>query len=255
MAEGAIIQNILNYGPVFFLIAARAFAMIQTAPLLSSEAVPMVAKFALAGFAAFAALPTADVFAVELTAAGAAVLTGKLLQFCNGAVYGSEKQTLRVHDCKLEAYMELIEQLNGEPCMTFYGYKHDLDRLLERLKKTKLRVRVYSGPKDEDEWNAGRIDVLLAHPAACAYGLNLQAGGRHVVWFGLNWSFELNDQGRCRLWRQGSEYDRVYIHYLVITGCVDEDVMDVIRDRADTHEAVMRALKARLSKIKKGKEA
>jgi len=190
-----------------------------------------------------------------VTAAGAAVLTGKLLQFCNGAVYGSEKQTLRVHDCKLEAYMELIEQLNGEPCMTFYGYKHDLDRLLERLKKTKLRVRVYSGPKDEDEWNAGRIDVLLAHPAACAYGLNLQAGGRHVVWFGLNWSFELNDQGRCRLWRQGSEYDRVYIHYLVITGCVDEDVMDVIRDRADTHEAVMRALKARLSKIKKGKEA
>ena len=185
-----------------------------------------------------------------VTAAGAAVLTGKLLQFCNGAVYGSEKQTLRVHDCKLEAYMELIEQLNGEPCMTFYGYKHDLDRLLERLKKTKLRVRVYSGPKDEDEWNAGRIDVLLAHPAACAYGLNLQAGGRHVVWFGLNWSFELNDQGKCRLWRQGSEYDKVYVHYLVVQGCVDEDVMAAIRERADTHEAVMSALKARIKKAR-----
>ena len=187
-----------------------------------------------------------------ITAQGAAVLTGKLLQFCNGAVYNSERQAMTVHDGKLEAYTELLEQLDGEPCMTFYGYRHDLDRLLERLKKTKLRVRVYSGPQDEEDWNAGRIDVLLAHPASCAYGLNLQAGGRHVIWFGLNWSFELNDQGRCRLWRQGSEFDKVYIHYLVVQGGVDEDVMEAIRDRADTHEAVMQALKARIKKVREG---
>ncbi|GHU94420.1 DEAD/DEAH box helicase [Clostridia bacterium] len=184
-----------------------------------------------------------------ITATGAAVLTGKLLQYCNGAVYGNEKQTMRVHDAKLDAYMELLEQLDGESVMTFYGFKHDLDRLLERLNKTKLRVRVYAGPQDEDDWNAGKIDVLLAHPASCAYGLNLQAGGRHVVWFGLNWSFELNDQGKCRLRRQGNEYDKVFIHYLVVQGCVDEDVMAAIRDRADTHEAVMRALKARVKKV------
>ena len=92
--------------------------------------------------------------------------------------------------------------------------------------------------------------MLLVHPASCAYGLNLQAGGRHVVWYGLNWSFELNDQGNCRLWRQGSPYDKVFIHYLVVQGCVDEDVMATIRDRADTHEAVMRALKARIKKVK-----
>ena len=133
--------------------------------------------------------------------------------------------------------------------MTFYGFRHDLDRILERLAKTKLRVRVYAGSEDEEDWNAGKIDVLLAHPASCAYGLNLQAGGRHIVWFGLNWSFELNDQGKCRLWRQGSEYDKVFIHYLVAQGCVDEDVMAAIRDRADTHEAVMRALKARVKKV------
>jgi SNF2 family DNA or RNA helicase len=187
-----------------------------------------------------------------ITAQGAAVLTGKLLQFCNGAVYGNEKQTIQVHDCKLDAYEELLEEISGEPCMTFYGYKHDLERLLGRLKKTKLRVRVYAGPKDEEDWNAGQIDVLLAHPASCAYGLNLQTGGRHVVWFGLNWSFELNDQGKCRLWRQGSEFDRVYIHYLIVQGCVDEDVMAAIRDRADTHEAVMRALKARIRKVREG---
>lgn len=185
-----------------------------------------------------------------ITAGTAAVLTNKLLQFCNGAVYTEMKQVVTVHDCKLDAYMELIEQLDGEHIITFYSFKHDLDRLLDRLGKTKLRVRVYQGPQDEDDWNSGKINVLLAHPASCAYGLNLQAGGRHIVWFGLNWSFELNDQGKCRLWRQGSEFDRVFIHYLVVQGGVDEDVMEAIRGRADTHEAVMSALKARLKKIK-----
>lgn len=184
-----------------------------------------------------------------ITAQGAAVLTGKLLQFCNGAVYNADKQGLIVHDCKLDAYMELLERLDGEPVITFYSFKHDLDRILERLAKTKRRVRVYQGPQDEDDWNAGKIDVLLAHPASCAYGLNLQAGGRHIVWYGLNWSFELNDQGRCRLWRQGSEFDRVFIHYLVVQDGVDEDVMAAIRARADTHETVMTALKARLKKL------
>lgn len=184
-----------------------------------------------------------------ITAQGAAVLTGKLLQFCNGAVYNADKQPVTVHDCKLDAYTELLEQLDGDPVITFYSFKHDLDRLLERLGKTKRRVRVYQGPQDEDDWNTGKIDVLLAHPASCAYGLNLQAGGRHIVWFGLNWSFELNDQGKCRLWRQGSEFDKVFIHYLVAQGCVDEDVMAAIRSRADTHEAVMSALKARLKKL------
>jgi len=187
-----------------------------------------------------------------VTAAGAAVLTGKLLQYCNGAIYSNDKQPLPVHDCKLDAYVELLEQLNGEPCMTFYSFRHDLDRIFERLKKTKLRVRVYSGAQDEEDWNAGKIDVLLAHPASCAYGLNLQAGGRHVVWFGLNWSFELNDQGKCRLWRQGSAYDKVFVHYLVVHDCMDESVMEAIRDRADTHETVMNALKARIRKVREG---
>lgn len=187
-----------------------------------------------------------------ITAGTAGVLTGKLLQYCNGALYNDSGEAITVHDCKLDAYTELLERLDGEPALTFYGYQHDRDRILARLEKTKLRVRVYSGPKDEEDWNAGRIDVLLAHPASCAYGLNLQAGGRNIIWYGLNWSFELNDQGNCRLWRQGSEYDKVYVHYLVVQGCVDEDVMEAIRDRADTHEAVMRALKARIRKIREG---
>jgi SNF2 family DNA or RNA helicase len=146
--------------------------------------------------------------------------------------------------------MELLEQLNGEHCLTFYGFQHDRDRILEALSKTKLRVRVYNGTADEEDWNAGKIDVLLAHPASCAYGLNLQAGGRHIVWFTPNWSFELNDQGICRLLRQGSVYDKVFVHYLVVQGGVDEDVIKAVHDREDTHQNVMNVLKARIKKVK-----
>ena len=118
-----------------------------------------------------------------------------------------------VSDAVLDALMELIERLDGEPALVFYGFLSDRDRILERLERgrEKRRVRVYSGHEDADAWNTGEVDVLLVHPASCAYGLNLQTGGRNVVWFGLNWAFELNDQGNCRLWRQGSPYDKVFI--------------------------------------------
>ena len=185
-----------------------------------------------------------------ITAASAAVLMGKLLQYCNGAIYDDDHAVVPVHDCKLEAFEELLEAINGEPCLVFYAFKHDMERIVERLKKTKLRVRVYTDDREKDDWNAGKIDVLLAHPASCAYGLNLQAGGRHVVWYGLNWSFELNDQGRCRLHRQGSEFDIVYVHHLVIQDSVDENVMESVRGKGTVHNSVMDALKARMKKIK-----
>lgn len=185
-----------------------------------------------------------------VTAQTAGVLTGKLLQFCAGAIYNEDKKVLPLHDCKMDAYMELLERLDGERCITFYGFQHDRDRILEALSKTKCRVRVYKDTKDEDDWNAGEIDVLLVHPASCAYGLNLQAGGRHIIWFTPNWSFELNDQGKCRLWRQGSPYDKVYVHYLIVQGGVDEDVIKAVQDREDTHQNVMKVLKARIRKVK-----
>lgn len=185
-----------------------------------------------------------------VTASTAGVLTGKLLQFCSGAIYNEDKKVLPLHNCKLDAYMELIEQLGGERCITFYGFQHDRDRILEALSKTKLRVRVYKDTADEDDWNDGKIDVLLVHPSSCAYGLNLQAGGRHLIWFTPNWSFELNDQGKCRLWRQGSPYDKIFVHYLVVQGGVDEDVIKAVQDREDTHQNVMNVLKARIRKVK-----
>lgn len=186
-----------------------------------------------------------------ITAGSAGVLTGKLLQCCNGAVYDADQRVLPLHDCKIEAFLELLEALNGEHCLVFYGFQHDRDRLLAALapRRRDLRVRVYADADDAEAWNRGEIDVLLAHPASCAYGLNLQAGGQHVVWFGLNWSFELNDQANCRLYRQGSPFDKVFVHYLVVQNSVDEDVMRAVHRRAETHDAVMGALKARIQKV------
>lgn len=185
----------------------------------------------------------------QITAASAGVLTGKLLQLCNGAVYDSEKRPLAIHNCKVEAFLEVLEQLNGQHCLVFYNFQHDRDRLLAALEQLGLRVRVYQNAADEDAWNAGEIDVLLAHPASCAYGLNLQNGGHHIVWFGLTWSLEQYEQANKRLHRQGQRHP-VIVHHLAVQGGMDEDVIDSLRAKGDTQEALMDALKARIKKAR-----
>lgn len=185
----------------------------------------------------------------QITAASAGVLTGKLLQLCNGAVYDSEKRPLAIHNCKVEAFLEVLEQLNGQHCLVFYNFQHDRDRLLAALEPLGLRVRVYQNTADEDAWNAGEVDVLLAHPASCAYGLNLQDGGHHIVWFGLTWSLEQYEQANKRLHRQGQRHP-VIVHHLVVQGGMDEDVIESLRAKGDTQEALMDALKARIKKAR-----
>ena len=185
----------------------------------------------------------------QITAASAGVLTGKLLQLCNGAVYDSEKRPLAIHNCKVEAFLEVLEQLNGQHCLVFYNFQHDRDRLLAALEPLGLRVRVYQSAADEDAWNAGEVDVLLAHPASCAYGLNLQSGGHHIVWFGLTWSLEQYEQANKRLHRQGQRHP-VIVHHLVVQGGMDEDVIESLRAKGDTQEALMDALKARIKKAR-----
>ena len=185
----------------------------------------------------------------QITAASTGVLTGKLLQLCNGAVYDSEKRPLAIHNCKVEAFLEVLEQLNGQHCLVFYNFQHDRDRLLAALEPLGLRVRVYQSAADEDAWNAGEIDVLLAHPASCAYGLNLQNGGHHIVWFGLTWSLEQYEQANKRLHRQGQRHP-VIVHHLVVQGGMDEDVIESLRAKGDTQEALMDALKARIKKAR-----
>lgn len=185
----------------------------------------------------------------QITAASAGVLTGKLLQLCNGAVYDSEKRPLAIHNCKVEAFLEVLEQLNGQHCLVFYNFQHDRDRLLAALEPLGLRVRVYQSAADEDAWNAGEVDVLLAHPASCAYGLNLQNGGHHIVWFGLTWSLEQYEQANKRLHRQGQRHP-VIVHHLVVQGSMDEDVIESLRAKGNTQEALMDALKARIKKAR-----
>ena len=190
-----------------------------------------------------------EVDEATIDAGSAAVLTNKLLQLCNGAVYDGDKRVVPIHDCKIEAFMELVEALNGKPALVFYSFQHDLVRLQQALAKTGLCVRALSGPRDQDDWNAGRIDILLAHPASTAYGLNLQEGGNHVIWFGLNWSLELYQQANARLHRQG-QIERVIIHHLVVEGGVDEDVMAALGQKSTTQDRLLEALKARIRTYK-----
>lgn len=181
-----------------------------------------------------------------ITAGSAAVLTGKLLQLCNGAVYDTERNVVHIHDCKLDAFMELIEQLNGQHVLVFFGFQHDRDRLLKALKN--LRVRVYSNAKDAADWNNGEIDILLAHPASCGYGLNLQLGGHHVIWFGLTWSLEQYEQSNKRLHRQGQSQP-VIIHHLIVQSGMDEAVIKALHEKGNMQNALMIALKARISRL------
>ena len=186
-----------------------------------------------------------DVEGEEISATTAAALTGKLLQLCGGAVYDEAGQAHRVHDAKLEALGELIEQLHGEHALMFYGFRHELPGI--RAKLCGVRWRELNSAEDAEAWNRGDVDVLLAHPASCAYGLNLQSGGRHVIWYTLTWSLELYQQANARLYRQGQERP-VIVHRLLVQGGVDEDVAKALGGKDETQAALVEALKARIER-------
>ena len=184
-----------------------------------------------------------------ITAGTAAVLRQKLLQLCNGAVYDEEGNVVELHSCKMEALLEVVEQLNGQHAIICYNFKHDRERLLSALKATHLRVEVYQGKQQEEDWNAGNIDLLLVQPASCGYGLNLQEGGHHIIWFGLNDSLELYQQTNKRLHRQGQPYP-VIVHHLVVQGGTDEDVIKALGGKADAQDCLLEALKVRIRQAK-----
>lgn len=186
-----------------------------------------------------------------ITAATAAALTGKLLQLCNGAVYDEDGRAQEIHTCKIEALLETVEQLSGQHAIIYYYYQHDRDRLIAALGKTGLTVRVYQGYQDQDDWNAGKIDLLLAQPASCGYGLNLQDGGHHVIWFGLTWALEDYQQANKRLHRQGQKYP-VIVHRLIVQGGQDEDVVKSLESKDGAQESLLAALKARIDKVRGG---
>ena len=176
----------------------------------------------------------------EIDAVNAASLSGKLLQMANGAVYDEDKRVLRIHDKKLDALEDLIEAANGKPVLIAYWFKHDLERIKERF-----NVREILDDQDIRDWNNGKIDVAVIHPASAGHGLNLQSGGSTMIWFGLTWSLELYEQANARLYRQGQK-ETVVIHHIITKGTIDEDVMQALRRKEKKQSALIDAVKARL---------
>lgn len=179
----------------------------------------------------------------EITAANAAVLSGKLLQMANGAVYDEQGTVLHIHDRKLDALEDLIEAANGKPVLIAYWFKHDLTRIQKRFE-----VEVLSTSDSIKRWNDGQIPIAVIHPASAGHGLNLQTGGSTLIWFGLTWSLELYQQTNARLWRQGQK-ETVVIHHLIAKGTIDERVMQALNDKNNTQSALIDAVKATLKEV------
>lgn len=176
----------------------------------------------------------------EIDAINAAALSNKLLQMSNGAVYNDDKESLHIHDRKLDALEDLIEGTNGKPVLVAYWFKHDLEKIKDRFD-----VREIKSAKDISDWNKGKIPVALIHPASAGHGLNLQAGGSTLIWFGLTWSLELYQQTNARLYRQGQD-NTVVIHHILTKGTIDEDVMKALKAKEKIQDALIDSVKARL---------
>jgi len=176
----------------------------------------------------------------EIDAVNAAALSGKLLQMANGAVYDENGAVAIVHDRKLEILEDLIEAANGKPVLIAYWFKHDLQRILERFPAERL-----DSAESIKRWNEGKIPIAIIHPASAGHGLNLQAGGSTLVWFGLTWSLELYQQTNARLWRQGQK-ETVVIHHIITKDTIDEQVMEALKRKNGTQSALIEAVKVNL---------
>ena len=188
----------------------------------------------------------------EITAANAAALSGKLCQMANGAAYGDAGKyggappVRRIHDRKLDALEDLIEGANGKPVLVAYWFKHDLERIAARLKARHIPFSRMDTSESIASWNRGELPVALIHPASAGHGLNLQAGGSTLIWFGLTWSLELYQQTNARLWRQGQQSETVVIHHIITKGTIDERVMRALSEKDRTQSALIDAVKANL---------
>ena len=180
----------------------------------------------------------------EVTAANAASLTGKLSQLANGAIYADTGEVIEFHDRKLDALEDIIEAANEKSLLVAYWFRHDLSRI-----KNRFNVREIKTSRDIADWNAGKIPVAVIHPASAGHGLNLQAGGSTLVWFGLTWSLELYQQTNARLWRQGQESGTVVIQHIITKGTIDERIVKALSKKEMTQTALIDAVKADLEVV------
>ncbi len=177
----------------------------------------------------------------DVIALNAAAVMTKLLQMANGAVYSEDGEVLKVHHYKLDKLEEIVDVTDG-PVLVFYSYRHDLDAIQARFPEAKI----LKGSEDIKDWNAGKVKMLLAHPASVGYGLNLQGGGHVIVWYGLTWSLELYQQANGRIHRQGQK-ETVIIHHLIAEHTVDEQVMRALKSKDTSQRALLEALNERRS--------
>ena len=174
-----------------------------------------------------------------VVALSAAAVMSKLLQIANGRVYDDDGNVVMIHDAKLDTLRELVDTAQ-EPALVFYSFRHDADAIREAFPDA---VQM-SSSDDIADWNAGKIRILLAHPASAGYGLNLQEGGHIVIWYGLTWSLEQYQQANARLYRQGQEKP-VIVHHLIAEGTVDKQVMAALKRKDTSQAALLEALKER----------
>ena len=186
----------------------------------------------------------------NILANSAAGLMNKLAQFANGAVYDEDRNIHEIHSEKVDKLAEIVEAANGNSVLVFYQFKHDIPRIAKKLKG--YRVEVYEGEKQLLDWNAGKIDVLLAHPASTAYGLNMQQGGHYIVWFGTGWDLELFQQANARLHRQGQKHP-VTVYKLIGTHTVDERASASLENKKVKQQSLLDSLNYLIRKHTNGK--
>lgn len=186
----------------------------------------------------------------EIDAGNAAALGNKLSQMANGAVYGEDKRVLPIHERKLDALEDLIEAANGKPVLVAYWFKHDLERIHERLHKLHIPFSTMDSSDSIARWNRGEIPVALIHPASAGHGLNIQSGGSTLIWYGLTWSLELYQQTNARLWRQGQKAETVVIHHIITKNTIDERILSALHRKDKTQSALIEAVKADLEVVK-----
>lgn len=189
----------------------------------------------------------------DITAVNAAVLSNKLCQMANGAIYTDKKIIQNIHDRKLDALEDIVEQMNGKNFLLVYWFKHDLERIIKRLNDIGVSYSKIDTSESIDEWNKGKIQVGLIHPASAGHGINLQQGGSTIVFFSLTWSLELYEQVIGRIYRQGQISDTVVVQHIITDGTIDEDILRALKDKDETQASLIKAVKARIGGAKDGK--
>lgn len=180
-----------------------------------------------------------------ITAVNAAALSNKLSQLSNGAIYYENNNYMELHSKKLEAMEDIIEAYSGT-ILLCYWFKHDLERIILKLKELGVTYSKIDTPDTIKEWNKGKYKVGLIHPASAGHGLNLQAGGNMIVWFGLTWSLELYEQTIARLYRQGQKESTVVVEHIVTKGTIDERILDALTNKQKGQDALINAVKAEI---------